>query len=230
VTAACAAGADVTGARVIPVPGRHDSAPDVTLLDALAAGLDDAGLRAWARAHTAACGRPHVVRSYRYPYALLACHSEPVGVDIERIEPCDPAFAELIRTPAERASPAPVADPGSLADRAPHAVADPGSLADPAPHAVADTAPLAVTDPTPLADPDAHLASLWCSKEALSKALGDALRYDPARLDSPMRWPELRCGPWRAAALATVPGHTAWLCWRAAGGADPTGVRRGREP
>jgi phosphopantetheinyl transferase (holo-ACP synthase) len=64
------------------------------------------------------------------------------------------------------------------------------------------------------ADPDAYLASLWCAKEALSKALGDALAYDPARLDAPSRWPERRSGPWRAEALTTVPGHVAWLCWR----------------
>jgi phosphopantetheinyl transferase len=166
----------VRGTQPVPVAVGEEGTPEVRLLDARAAGLDEAGLRTWARAQTAACGQPYVVRSYRYPYALVAWHSEPVGVDIERIEPCDAAFAELILTPAERA------------------------------------------DPMPFAEPDAHLTSLWCSKEALSKALGDALRYDPGRLDSPMRWPDLRSGPWRAAPLRTTPRHTAWLCWRAAAG------------
>jgi hypothetical protein len=71
-----------------------------------------------------------------------------------------------------------------------------------------------LADATASADRDVYLSSLWCSKEALSKALGDALRYDPSRLDSPMRWPELRSGPWSATPLKTVTGHAAWLCWR----------------
>jgi hypothetical protein len=161
----------VRGLEDIPVPAVA-GAPEVRLLDARARGCDERGLRDWARARTDACGSPHVVRSYRYPYALVAWHSEPIGVDIERIEPCDAAFADLICTTRERA------------------------------------------DALLQSEPDAYLTSLWCSKEALSKALGDALRYDPGRLDSPMRWPELRSGPWRAASLRTIPGHTAWLCWR----------------
>jgi hypothetical protein len=40
-------------------------------------------------------------------------------------------------------------------------------------------------------DRDALLSSLWCAKEALSKALGDARLYDPSRLSSPTRWPVL---------------------------------------
>ncbi|HEY3188835.1 MAG TPA: 4'-phosphopantetheinyl transferase superfamily protein, partial [Solirubrobacteraceae bacterium] len=63
--------------------------------------------------------------------------------------------------------------------------------------------------------PDRELVALWCSKEALAKALGDAVRYDPRRLESPMRWPDGRAGSWRAAALAVAPGHTGWLCWQA---------------
>jgi hypothetical protein len=143
----------------------------VRLLDARAAGLDEPGLRAWARAEAARGGAPRVSRSYSYPYALVAWHDEPVGVDIERIEACDAAFAESICTPRERAEIA------------------------------ADT----------------YLTALWCSKEALAKALGDALRYDPRRLDSPMLWPGGRAGPWRAEPVAAPPGHTAWLCWRARG-------------
>jgi hypothetical protein len=161
----------------VPVP---DGAPEVVLLDARDEGLDEPGLRARARALTAERRKSHVARSYRYPYALVAWHSQPVGVDIERIEPCDAAFARLICTPAERA------------------------------------------DATASADQDVYLSSLWCSKEALSKALGDALRYDPSRLDSPMRWPELRSGPWSATPLKTVTGHAAWLCWRSAGAAGET--------
>jgi phosphopantetheinyl transferase len=65
-------------------------------------------------------------------------------------------------------------------------------------------------------DPDAYVSSLWSSKEALAKALGDPLHYDPRRLESPMSWPGGRAGPWRAARLATPDGHTAWLCWRPA--------------
>jgi hypothetical protein len=61
---------------------------------------------------------------------------------------------------------------------------------------------------------DRHLSSLWSSKEALAKALGDALQYDPRRLESPMVWPNGRCDPWRATTLAAAPGYVAWLCWR----------------
>jgi phosphopantetheinyl transferase len=59
-----------------------------------------------------------------------------------------------------------------------------------------------------------YLSSLWSSKEALSKALGDALSYDPRRLESPLHWPEGRSGPWHAEQLVAPPGHVAWLCWR----------------
>lgn len=162
-------------AQIVPV-AVATGAPEVRLLDARSAGLDEARLRAWARAETSASGGAYVARSYRYPYALVAWHSEPVGVDIERIAPCDAAFADSICTPSESA------------------------------------------DPARLADPDAYITSLWCSKEALSKALGDAIRYDPRRLDSPMRWPERGAGPWRAATLAVPAHHTAWLCWRSSAG------------
>jgi hypothetical protein len=174
----------VKGLRMISPPALAE-APEVWLLDAGPAGLDEVGLRSWARAHTAASGSPHVVRSYRYPYALVAWHTEPIGVDIERVEPCDAAFAALICTEQERAH------------------------------------------PMLTAEPDDYLTSLWCSKEALSKALGDALLYDPARLDSPMGWPERRSGPWRATPLETIPDHTAWLCWRrSAADADLTAAGR----
>ena len=61
---------------------------------------------------------------------------------------------------------------------------------------------------------DRDLISLWSSKEALSKALGDALDYDPRRLESPAGWPGGVCGCWRAAVLPAPDGHCAWVCWR----------------
>jgi phosphopantetheinyl transferase len=64
-------------------------------------------------------------------------------------------------------------------------------------------------------DPD-YAASLWSSKEALAKALGDAVDYDPRRLDSPMFWPGGRSGRWRALALPVPAGYVGWMCWRAA--------------
>ena len=63
--------------------------------------------------------------------------------------------------------------------------------------------------------PTARSISLWSSKEALSKALGDALNYDPRRLESPAGWPGGICGPWRAATLALPDGYCGWVCWRA---------------
>lgn len=144
--------------------------PEVLLLDARESGLDEHGLRRSARAQGSAVA-PCVSRSYRHPYALVASHDQPVGVDIERIEPFDPAFLKSICTPPERSLPVDELDPARYA------------------------------------------TSIWCSKEALSKALGDALHYDPSRLGSPMFWPDGRSGPWRARPLPAPPGHTAWLCW-----------------
>jgi phosphopantetheinyl transferase len=64
---------------------------------------------------------------------------------------------------------------------------------------------------------DRELISLWSSKEALSKALGDALDYDPRRLESPAGWPDGACGSWRTATLPAPDGYCAWVCWRAPG-------------
>ncbi len=150
--------------------------PHVQLLDARAADLDEPELRAWARGITAQARVAHVSRSYRYPYALVACHSEFVGVDIERVQPLDPVFLASIQTPSERRM------------------------------VIAAEGP----------DRDAAVASLWSGKEALAKALGDALSYDPRRLESPVRWPEGRCGRWRAEALAGIDGHVGWVCWAVA--------------
>ncbi len=62
-------------------------------------------------------------------------------------------------------------------------------------------------------------ADLWSSKEALAKALGDAVDYDPRRLDAPLSWSEGGSGRWRTLALPVPEGYVGWLCWsaRAAG-------------
>lgn len=65
-------------------------------------------------------------------------------------------------------------------------------------------------------DVAAWAIALWAGKEALAKALGDAVAYDPRRLPSPVRWPDLRAGAWRAARIPVPEGFVAWLCWRAA--------------
>lgn len=148
--------------------------PQVRLIDARAIGLEDEGvLREHARALCAKAGASHSSRSYSFPLALLALHDAPVGVDIERVGPCDRAFADSISTPSERARDWPE-------------------------------------------DPDRFYTSLWSSKEALSKALGDALQYDPRWLEGPGAWPQGRSGSWRASALELDVDHVAWLCWRAA--------------
>lgn len=103
----------------------------------------------------------------------MACGSEPVGVDLERVEPLDQTFLHSICTAEERER---------LLDH-----------------------------------DDAAIAALWCSKEALSKALGDALAYDPRRLGSPIFWPNGRSGPWRATSLGVPSGYVGWLCWHSTG-------------
>jgi 4'-phosphopantetheinyl transferase superfamily len=61
---------------------------------------------------------------------------------------------------------------------------------------------------------DRELVSLWSSKEALAKALGNALDYDPRRLPSPAGWPGGACGSLRAATLPAPDGYCGWVCWR----------------
>ena len=145
--------------------------PRVLTLDARAHGLDPHGLRAWARSTTRRSGARFTSRSYRYPHALVAIHTGRVGVDLERIQTCDTAFADLICTPTER------------------------------------------RDPACVTDPDHYLTSLWCSKEALAKALGDARRYEPSRIDSPLTWSQDTASPWQTTELTVAPGFVAWLCW-----------------
>lgn len=154
--------------RLRPRPG----APHIRLLDARSAGLGQTALRWLARSQVVAAGTTQVSRSYRYPYAVIAWHVTPVGIDIERIESFDATFADSICTPTE------------------------------------------TIDWSTLEDPDDELASRWCSKEALAKALGDARRYDPRRLESPILWPQGRAGAWRAQRLPAVTGHVVWVCWR----------------
>lgn len=146
--------------------------PRVWLLDARPRGLDEPGLRRWAREAVPDGDSPHTSRSYRHPFALIACHDAPVGIDIERVEPYDQAFHDSICTPEE------------------------------------------ATRPVDADGRDAYLSSLWSSKEALAKGLGDAIRYDPRHLGSPLFWPNGRAGPWRARRLAAPSGHVIWLCWR----------------
>jgi hypothetical protein len=148
-------------------------APLLRLLDARAAGAaDEAALRELARAASIHSGAPFTSRSYSFPFALVAAHSAAVGIDIERVEPCDAAFANSIRTPAERAAAGP-----------------------------------------PREDHDRYFTSLWSSKEALAKTLGDTVAYDPRRLEGPGAWPDGRSGPLRATPLDVPDGYVGWLCW-----------------
>jgi len=65
---------------------------------------------------------------------------------------------------------------------------------------------------------DRQIISLWSGKEALAKALGDAVAYDPRRLDSPAGWADGAAGPWRAGAIPVPDGYCAWACWRVSAG------------
>jgi hypothetical protein len=150
-----------------------DREPSLERLDATEHGLGEAGLRWLAREWPAARGAAHTSRSYSFPYALIGWHAGRIGVDIERIVPCDERFARSICTPAE-------------------AEAKPWT---------ADQA-------------DQEIISLWCGKEALAKALGDALRYDPRRLESPASWTGGVSGPWTARPVPAPAGYVAWACWR----------------
>ena len=55
----------------------------------------------------------------------------------------------------------------------------------------------------------------WSAKEGLAKALGDARKYDPRRLESPALWPFGRQGRWRAEQLDVPTGHVGWVVWEA---------------
>jgi hypothetical protein len=65
-------------------------------------------------------------------------------------------------------------------------------------------------------DDPAFLTVLWSAKEALAKCLGDAVDYDPRRLDSPLLWgegPLRRAGRMRAVRLEPPAGYVGWLVW-----------------
>lgn len=151
---------------------RSDQRPKLRLLDANELQADDRELRALARSVSVTSGSEYASRSYSFPYALIAMHDRPVGVDVERIGRCDSQFADLICTRDERVE---VARAGEA---------------------------------------DKLLTSLWSSKEALAKGLGDALRYEPSRLDAPARWPNSQAGAWSCEEVAIDRAHVAWVCWR----------------
>ena len=67
------------------------------------------------------------------------------------------------------------------------------------------------------------LESDFFAKEALAKALGDALLYDPRRLESPRTWLGGNAGRWHAAELPVGPSHLAWICWAGDEVAEGTG-------
>lgn len=157
---------------------RRARPPQLVLLDARLRGLDPVGLRHWAR-QTGDGAAGFVSRSYCYPFALVGWHEQPLGVDIERVGPCDDAFAELICTPEERET---------LAEAT---------------------------------DRDRLLTSLWSSKEALAKLLGNPLQYRPRDLTSPSGWSEDPVGPLRAAPILLPDGYVGWVCWRASGTEAP---------
>lgn len=83
---------------------------------------------------------------------------------------------------------------------------------------IATPAELARAREVPDDERDRYVTAMWSSKEAVAKALGDALAYDPRRLDAPMLWPDGSAGPWRCAALDVDDGYVGWVCWRAAAG------------
>jgi phosphopantetheinyl transferase len=45
---------------------------------------------------------PYLSRSYREPFALVAWHTAPVGIDLERVEDLSAELARSIATPEER--------------------------------------------------------------------------------------------------------------------------------
>ena len=59
-----------------------------------------------------------------------------------------------------------------------------------------------------------EITSIWSGKEALAKALGDAVAYDPRRLDAPCTWERGEAGRFRARRLDVGQGFVAWACWQ----------------
>lgn len=195
------------------------SEPGIELIDARALGLaDEAALREHARRVSAQAGAPHTSRSYSYPLALVAWHTREVGCDIERVTTCDETFADSIRTPAERA-----AARGENPASAPTGTSAKESSGEDTDRREGLHGGSAGDDRDGRDDRngrdgqaafDRRITSLWSSKEALAKALGDALDYDPRRLEGPGAWPEGRSGSWRARALEPAGEYVGWVCWR----------------
>lgn len=65
-----------------------------------------------------------------------------------------------------------------------------------------------------VAERDHFLTSLWSSKEALAKLLGDPVGYVPRELASPLLWGEDARRAIRASAVPVPAGHVGWVCWR----------------
>jgi hypothetical protein len=61
---------------------------------------------------------------------------------------------------------------------------------------------------------DEWATSVWSSKEAMAKALGNPMDYDPRRLESPLLWPPGGAGRWQASTLPVPAGHVGWICWQ----------------
>ncbi len=59
-----------------------------------------------------------------------------------------------------------------------------------------------------------ELADVWSTKEALAKALGNALDYDPRRLVSLALAPNNRASAWQAARVSVPSGYVGWVIWR----------------
>jgi len=173
--------------------------PRLRWLEASDRGLDPDDLRRWARDLSAAAADAHVSRSYSFPYALVGWHTDPLGVDLERVSSLPGGFGGSISTPAEQR------------ERA----AEESRDRDPAAGGSRDRDRAAGAG----RDRNRELTSLWASKEALAKALGDPLAYDPRRLESPRGWAGGFSGPWRARELDAPSGYVAWVVWRAAGSA-----------
>ncbi len=59
-----------------------------------------------------------------------------------------------------------------------------------------------------------EVADVWSSKEALAKALGDAVKYDPRRLLSLALTPDGAAGAWHTARIDVPFGYTGWVVWK----------------
>jgi hypothetical protein len=72
---------------------------------------------------------------------------------------------------------------------------------------------------------DEQVGAIWSGKEALAKALGDALDYEPRRLESPWFWREGRSGRFSAKSFSVNATCCAWVVWE-----RPAGAGEGAAP